>query len=445
MANPDNRDRNIEMARRVASEVAKAGGRTFFVGGIVRDWLMGLENKDVDIEVHGVSVAGLEDILDGLGKRTTMGASFGIMGLRHYDLDIAMPRSEKATGRGHKDFEVCVDPFIGPKKAAMRRDFTINALMQDVLTGEVLDFFGGREDLARRRIRHVCDESYVEDPLRAFRAAQFAARFGFGVAEETRALSATMDVAALAGERVMGELEKALLKAERPSVFFEQLRGMEQLDVWFSELAALEEPSWRHTLLALDAAAPLRSEAEKPLDFMMAALCFALDGEHGEDAGLSRTKRLLKRLTGEVQLNQYVLNMSACRARMAAMVDRGGDELSWMQLFDDSVSPKELILLERAVRLSTKPPDRAGDFWNESEGALWQRLSVYRRRMEAPGLMGRDLIAAGIRPGPRMGEALALSHRLALMGRPKEEQLQRALAFLGGAGNEKTKQGDSDD
>ena len=106
-------DRNMAMARRIAEAVAGAGGRTYYVGGCVRDRLMGLENKDIDIEVHGVTVPALEAILDGLGQRTAMGASFGIMGLRHYDLDIAMPRSEKATGRGHKDFEVFVDPFIG--------------------------------------------------------------------------------------------------------------------------------------------------------------------------------------------------------------------------------------------------------------------------------------------------------------------------------------------
>ena len=146
-------DRNRAMARRVAAAVAEAGGRTYYVGGYVRDLLLGRENKDIDIEVHGVTVPALEAILDALGERTTMGASFGIMGLRHYDIDIAMPRSEKATGRGHKDFEVFVDPFIGEERAAMRRDFTMNALMQDVLTGEILDFFGGRADIAAGRIR----------------------------------------------------------------------------------------------------------------------------------------------------------------------------------------------------------------------------------------------------------------------------------------------------
>ena len=149
-----------------------------------------------------------------------MGASFGIMGLRHYDIDIAMPRSEKATGRGHRDFEVFVDPFIGEEKAALRRDFTMNALMQDVLTGEILDFFGGRADLAARRIRHVSDASFAEDPLRVLRGAQFAARFNLEPDEETLDLMRRMPLDALSSARVYGEMKKAVaVRLEGPSLY----------------------------------------------------------------------------------------------------------------------------------------------------------------------------------------------------------------------------------
>ena len=157
---------DLMMARTIAEKVRTAGGRTFFVGGLVRDRLQGRENKDIDIEVHGITPEALSHILDTLGERTVMGASFGIYGLRHYRLDIAMPRSEKATGRGHRDFAVWVDPFIGVEKAAMRRDFTVNALMQDVLTDEVIDCFGGLRDLKNHVLRHVSDESFAEDPLK---------------------------------------------------------------------------------------------------------------------------------------------------------------------------------------------------------------------------------------------------------------------------------------
>ena len=230
---------SIRMAQEVARRVAAAGGRTYYVGGFVRDALMGRENKDVDIEVHGITPQTLASILDGLGSRMNIGESFGIFGLRGFDLDIAMPRKESVRGRGHRDFEIIVDPFIGVEGAARRRDFTVNAMMQDVLTGEILDPFGGKEDLERGTIRHVSDARFAEDPLRVLRGAQFAARFGFRMAEETISLCAAMELSQLSGERIEGELKKALLKAEKPSVFFEVLRQMNQLDVWFPELKAL--------------------------------------------------------------------------------------------------------------------------------------------------------------------------------------------------------------
>ena len=409
------RDRNAAMARRIAAAVAEAGGRTYYVGGCVRDLLLGLENKDIDIEVHGVTVPALAAILDGLGERTVMGASFGIMGLRHYDIDIAMPRSEKATGRGHRDFEVFVDPFIGEEKAALRRDFTMNALMQDVLTGEILDFFGGRADLAAGRIRHVSDASFAEDPLRVFRAAQFAARFGFGVADETTALCATMAVDALPPERVMGELEKALLKAARPSIFFGVLKKMDRLSPWFEALAALPEQQWRRIMSEMDAAAALRPRSRHPLDFMLSACSAGFD--------LDTARGFLARLTQAVELTRYVLNMLQRRADLEACLAEDPDEAGWMALFDGALCPEDLILLTGAAHAGTAD-------WPAVEQRLKSLLARYRERMERPFVMGRDLIASGVRPGPQMGRALAYAHGLRLAGMEKAEQLQRTLEWL---------------
>ena len=414
-------DRDMAMARRVAAAVAEAGGRTYYVGGCVRDRLLGRENKDIDIEVHGVSVQALEAILNSLGELTTMGASFGIMGLRHYGLDIAMPRSEKATGRGHKDFEVFVDPFIGEERAARRRDFTMNALMQDVLTGEILDFFGGRADIAAGRIRHVSDATYAEDPLRVFRAAQFAARFGFTVADETTAISAGMAVEALASERVMGELEKALLKSARPSIFFRELEKMKQLRPWFAEAAALLQADWRRVMAGLDAAAALRPESSRPVDFMLAATCVGFDPP--------TAKRFLARLTNVVEATRYVLNLVERHGEMGGFLAADPGETGWMAFFDRTDCPEDLILLERAIRGDGTPG------WPGIEDRLRNWLALYRRRMSEPYVMGRDLVEAGIRPGPDMGRALAHAHGLRLAGVDKAEQLRQTLAWIEGEGN----------
>ena len=462
-------DRNKNMARRVAKEVDKAGGRTFYVGGYVRDEILGLENKDIDIEVHGIPVKTLEDILDSLGTRLKIGTSFGIMGLRGYDLDIAMPRSEVATGRGHKDFEVFVDPFLGEEKAARRRDFTMNAMMEDVLTGEILDFFGGQEDLERKRIRHVDDQSFVEDPLRVFRAAQFAARFGFTVAEETTALSSTMDVAALPAERIMGELEKALLKAPKPSVFFEELRKMHQLSVWFPELEATQEIQqgaqhhpegnvWIHTMQVLDEAARMKEEAREPLWFLLSAICHDLgklvttslgkDGrihayEH-EKKGVPIAERLLLRIVNETKLLKYVLNMVELHMRPNGLIRDNARTLSFMKLFDRSVCPEDLLLLAKADQIGRVGPgtDREAIVasYIETERKLREYLALYQERMSRPYVMGRDLLEAGARPGPLIGEIINELHGFRLSGKSREDQMKHALASIRGQAEQKRKE-----
>ena len=217
----------------LASKVKEKGGRAFYVGGYVRDLLLNIPNKDIDIEVHGIAEKDLVAILNEIGEVDYYGRSFGIYALRHEDIEVALPRSEKVLGTGHRDFEISVDPDMGYKNAALRRDFTINALMMDVLSHEILDYFNGTDDLNKGIIRHVNDASFVEDPLRVYRAAQFASRFGFKIDERTVELCRGIDTFVLSRERIEEELKKALLKAERAEIFFECLKEMNQKDVWF--------------------------------------------------------------------------------------------------------------------------------------------------------------------------------------------------------------------
>ena len=264
---------NLAMAKKIAERISENGGDAYFVGGYVRDKLRGVENKDIDIEVYGITPETLEKILDSLGTRKEIGKSFGVYKLCHFNIDIAMPRKETATGRGHRDFKIDVDPFIGTKKAASRRDFTVNAIMQNILTEEIIDRFGGMKDLEAGILRHVNDDAFGEDPLRVLRGAQFASRFGFEIAEDTYMLCRNIDLASLSSERVFDEMKKALLKASKPSVFFDELRKMNHLSEWFSELEMLigvpqhtlhhqEGDVWNHTMMVLDEAAKRRGEAD---------------------------------------------------------------------------------------------------------------------------------------------------------------------------------------
>lgn len=442
-------NKNFQMAKRIAALVSEAGGRTFYVGGYVRDKILGKENKDIDIEIHGITPKTLEEILDQVGERLEMGASFGVFGLRGYDLDIAMPRKEEAIGRGHKDFAVFVDPFLGTKKAAMRRDFTMNAMMEDVLTGELVDHFGGVDDIKKGVIRHVNTKTFVEDPLRVLRAAQFAARFQFVVAKETVELSKTMDLNYLACERIYAELEKALLKAKRPSIFFEEMRKMSQLTVWFKEIKQLigvkqspehhpEGDVWNHTMMVIDEAAKLKNGASNPVAFMFTAICHdfgkivtteEIDGKiHAlghEIEGLGLVEKFLKRITNEVKLRKYVLNMVELHMRPNMMASQKSKIKSTNKMFDLSLDPEGLVLFSIADHMG-----RTGKTRDEkAEVFLNERLAIFHETMEKPYVMGSDLVKAGLKPSPKFHEILEYAHKLRLARVNKDNALRQTLAY----------------
>ncbi|MBR5542651.1 MAG: tRNA nucleotidyltransferase [Oscillospiraceae bacterium] len=442
-------EKDFRLAEKIARKANAAGGRAYFVGGYVRDKLSGKETKDIDIEVHGISPRKLCEILEGLGERISIGESFGIYALKGYSVDIAMPRREELRGVGHRDFDVVVDPFIGTESAARRRDFTVNAMLCDVLTGEIVDHFGGKDDLSAKVLRHVCEKSFPEDALRVLRAAQFAARFNFTVAEETVKLCSGMDLSNLPRERIEGELKKALLKAEKPSVFFEVLRKMNKLSEWFSELSDLigipqnrkyhaEGDVWVHTMMVLDAAAKYRDRAENPFGFMLAALVHdfgkavcteCIDGTihaYGhEEKGIPIARRFLERITGEKNLVDYALNISKDHMKPNVVAQAKASVKTTNRMFDTSPDPVALICLavsDGEGKITDKKYVPETDF-------LYDRLEIYRERMRKPEVLGRDLIEAGLTPGEDFSEILKFSHKLHLAGIEKEEALKQALAF----------------
>ena len=447
------------MAERIARGVAALGGRAYLVGGCVRDRVLGRESKDIDIEVHGIRPDQLENVLDSLGTRNAVGQSFGIYQLKGYTLDIAMPRRAGVRGAGHDDFGALVDPEAGTYEAARRRDFTMNALMEDVLTGQITDHFHGLADLSRGVLRHVDDDTFREDPLRVFRAAQFAARFGFSVAEETERLCAGTDVTGLPRERVMQEVEKALLKSAKPSVFFETLRRMDKLRPWLSELADTvgvpqsprvhaEGDVWTHTMMVLDEAAPYRGRVSDPLGFLLAAalhdvgkaVCTEeIGGElhayRHEVLGLPLAEAFMNRLTGEKRLTAYVLNLVRHHMRPNRAAADHSSVKSTNRMFDESLDPQALICLAVADGQGKIPREPS------HEAFLQERLAAYRAIMSRPYIMGRDLAAAGIPPSPRFGEYMAYAHKLRLAGVEKDPALRQVLALAGKNGDRKQDDG----
>lgn len=437
------------LAKRIAADVAERGGRVYYVGGYVRDELLDRKSKDIDVEVYGITPGKLREVLARHGEVLDKGASFGVLGLRHSDLDIAMPRLERRVGEGHCDFDVSVDPFMSTKEASMRRDFTINAMMKDVLTGEIVDHWGGRADLEKRIIRCVNARSFQEDALRAFRAAQFAARLEAQIDEATLALCARIDVTSVTHERVFEELSKALMKAQRPSIFFRELRRMGHLKEFFSEIEALigveqnpkyhpEGDVFEHTMLVLDAAAGLRERAEQPLPFMLAALMHDLgkivatqvqaDGRitaYGHEVqGLDLIQSQMNRLTNHAKMIAYVLNMSQLHMRPNMMAANRSHRKKTRALFDLSVCPNDLILLARADATG-KLDEPYNEAW---ESFLREQLEDYRRVLQRPMVSGRDLVAAGLEPGEAFGRMLSRARQLHFSGIEKDKALKQVLS-----------------
>lgn len=162
------------------------GGKVYAVGGFVRDYLLKGIPNDMDIEIHGVVLNDVREILKGeFGSINEVGKSFGVFKVGEFD--ISLPRKDSKTSPGHKGFDINVDPFMGIKEALRRRDFTINAMAYHS-DGECLtlhDPYGGYDDLKNKILRIVDPQTFVEDPLRVLRGVQFASRFNLSIDPET--------------------------------------------------------------------------------------------------------------------------------------------------------------------------------------------------------------------------------------------------------------------
>ena len=436
-------------AEEIAERVHALGGSAYYVGGYVRDRLLGRDSKDIDIEIHGITEDALIELLSDMGETASFGRSFGIHTLRGTGIDIALPRTERSTGQGHRQFDVSVDPFIGTEAASSRRDFTINALMQDVLTGEILDYHGGREDLEKGIIRHVSDASFAEDPLRVLRAASFASRLGFDIADETISLCRSIDLSGLSSERVEEELAKALLRSDSPSVFFEELRRMDQLSFWFPELEALidlpqdplyhpEGDVWVHTMEVIDRAAALRDKTDEPLSFMLLCLCHdfgkavtteLIKGRYHayqhEVKGIPVIESFLRRIVKEKSIRRYVTGMVPLHMRPNVAAFSKPSVKSTNRLFYEAASPGDLVYFA----ICDKPVLAGEENFTGDSDFLWERLSVFEATMAKPHITGKDLIEAGISPGEELGRLLDYALKLRLAGIDKDQAMKQVMGM----------------
>lgn len=456
---------NYSMAIQIAKKVKEVGGIAYFVGGYVRDSILDIPNKDIDIEIHGIKPEILKNILSELGDIQTIGNAFGIYNLKGYDLDIALPRKERCIGTGHKDFEVYVDPYIGTHAAARRRDFTINALMKNILTGEIIDEFNGLNDLKNHIIRHVDSSTFREDSLRVLRACQFAARFNFKIASETINLCKTMDLSTMPKERIAGELSKALLKAKKPSVFFNSLYECEQTK-WFKEVYALkgikqdseyhpEGDVYMHTMSVLDQAGGLFptgiDNPDRYLPFMLSALCHdfgkvntteinskgKLCALNHEITGIPIANDFLGRIYNNKGFIKYVDNMIKYHMKAHSCFNNRSKTKTTNLMFDKLLYPKDFILLVYADSTGHDLDNLDNRQFNmflekamTESGFLTDRYLDYGKRISESHITAEDLINIGLKPSPLFKIILDKAWDMHLKGIKKEHVLKQVADIL---------------
>jgi tRNA nucleotidyltransferase (CCA-adding enzyme) len=411
---------------RVLAAIRRAGGRPMLVGGWVRDALMGTPSKDIDIEVYGVDgpdilAAALSDV----GKVTEAGKSFGVLKVRSgaTEIDVSLPRRESKTGAGHRGFAVIPDSDLGFAEASARRDFTINALMADPETGEVIDHHGGLADLEAGVLRHT-SAAFSEDPLRVLRAVQFAGRFGFTLAPETAAVCRLLygTYGELATERVWGEMEKLGTRGTNLRAALTALADT-RWEAHFPQIAALhgiaQDPGWHpegdvhiHSGLAATQAARLADEAGLTGTDRFVIVFAALLHDAGK---VTHTQRDGGRITSRghaaagVQPATAFLRSIGCPEAVTArivplirehMACTGRPTKPAVRRLVRRLAPvplTELALVCAADRKGRGDPDAPSmaDAWLETG----RDLKVTER--PAKGLLtGDHLIAAGMTPGP---------------------------------------------
>lgn len=414
--------RVLEIARAVESE----GGRLLLVGGCVRDKLMGRVPKDFDAEVFGIEQTRLRALLKTFGRVSTVGESFTVYKLGH-DLDVSIPRRERKTARGHKGFVIEGDHTMTPEEAARRRDFTVNAILEDPLTNEIIDPFDGQADLRNKILRAVAPETFVEDSLRVLRAAQFAARFGFEIEAETIELCRTIDLSDLPAERVWGEMEKLLLQAERPSrgfMWLDELRATPQILPEFNEARNLKSDK-ASIFITLDRARETISDLPhaRQVAVMLAALCHAFSDEALTFATLERLKI-------------HTLDGFDVRAQVLSLVREQGKpfEIYNSREADEALTNGALRRLAGRCELNLLWRIASARATDDEHIAACSWFIEYARALNIehaapkPLLQGRHLQEMGLPPSPLFGRIISAVYEMQLDERVTDLDEARAAA-----------------
>ena len=432
----------------ILNELQKIGATPILVGGSVRDFFLNIPIKDYDIEIFGIdSLEIIQKSLEKFGSIKSVGKSFGVLTLRvdEYDFDFALPRIEKKIGNTHQDFEIITNANLSFKEAAIRRDFTINAIGYDFCTKEFLDPFDGLNDLKNRVLKHIDDKTFIEDSLRVYRAVQFSARFDFKLDEKTFELCQKIvqnnELYFLPKERIYEEFKKLFLKSSKPSIGFELLKDLGVLK-YFPELKALigciqdpvyhpEGDVWIHTMMCLDELARILKEENiedeyKKLYLFYGILCHDLgkpfctkeiNGKitsHKHEAlGIEPTISFLLKLTNEKKFIEIVCSLVKNHL-IPFQLYLAESSLKAIKRLSLKVNIEDLCLvcladcLGRTIKDKEKCPKATSWLLDKAK-----ELDIHNEPIK-PLVQGKDLIQLGFKPSKEFKEILDFAFDLQL-------------------------------
>ena len=392
----------------VLKDIKKEGGKGVIIGGSVRDAILGKKAKDIDVEVYGLPGEKLSEILGRHGKVNLVGKQFGVYKTRlngvAYDIDFSLPRREYKVSTGHKGFDVKPDPSMGYVDAAKRRDFTINTIGYDPLEKTVYDPHGGIEALKKGVIKMTDPNAFKDDPLRVLRMAQFASRFGFDVDPETlKHAKEAPELETLPSERILEEFKKALLRAKKPSIFLDQLEKAGTIDRIFPEIKGSLEDLKKN----MDAAAAKRTgNEEEDFVLMLAAMVLNLPW--------NIALKFIERFVKETDVKDNVKDIyEAVKKAQAGFPATDSEIRRWLS----TIKKSNIDILRRVMPI---------EFGSKAD-ALFRKVDELLPSID-PIVMGRDLQALGVAPGPMMGRILKQLHQKQLDGEFKDLEGGKAIA-----------------
>jgi len=399
--------------------ISEAGGRALLVGGWVRDLLRGSPKSDYDLEIYHLEPEALRRLLERYGAVNAVGAAYTVFKVRlrtgpdSLTIDVALPRRESKIGRGHRAFVVTGDPSMTFAEAARRRDFTVNAVLYDPLTAELIDPYHGAEDVKNGVLRVVDTVTFVDDSPGVLRAMQLSSRLGLMIDPATVAICREVDLHDLPAERIWGEVEKWLLLSDQPSV---GLRSARELGITGQLWPEVEQLDLTKLAQALDDAVDLIAPLDYPrrVTVMLATLCrnFLL--------GSQAVERFLDRL------NIHTLDHYQVRKQILAIVDHRHLPLEWgLAAISDGHYRRLALQVEpgllASVEYASSPDQRPlVDLFRERARQLGILISA-----PPPILKGRHLLALGLSPGTQIGEITRAVYQLQLDD--KVQSLEQAI------------------